>query len=92
MKKVFIIEDKFEVVGKGIALVGITDDDSQKIVEGESVLIKEVGLQDIDTKALGFELMRNCWAPHKPRNMCLLIPNTVGIDNIRIKSEVWANV
>jgi len=92
MKKVFVIEDKFEIDGKGIALVGVTDDDSQKIGEGESIIIKDIGAQDLNVKVLGFELMRNCWSPHKPRNMCLLISSSVGIDNIQIKSEVWANV
>lgn len=92
MKKVFVIEDKFEISGKGIALVGVTDDDSKVFQKGDIVVIKQSSSKDINAEVLGFELMRNTWSPHKPRNMSILIPSSIGIENIGLKSEVWGNV
>ena len=92
MKKVFVIEDKFEIKGKGIALMGVPEDDSHKLKVGESVVIKQNSLAEIKAEVLGFELMRNCWSPHKPRNMSLLLSAEIGVNNIELKSEVWCNI
>lgn len=92
MKKVFIVEDKFEIEGRGIALTGVTEDDTLKLAIGEIAIIKQKKLPEISAEVLGFELMRNCWSPHKPRNMCLLLSSDIGINNIELKSEVWGGV
>lgn len=92
MNKIFVIEDKFEIEGKGIALQGVTEDDSMEFHAGDVAVIKQAYLQEITTEVLGFELMRNSWSPHKPRNMCILISSEIGIENIELKSEVWSNV
>jgi len=92
MEKIFIIEDAFEIPGKGIALVGITEDDSLSLQEGDIAILKQPNLPELEVMVLGFELMRNSWSPHKPRNMCLLVPESVGINNIEQESEVWGNV
>ena len=92
MKKVFVIEDKFEINGKGIVLVGITEDDSLKFQNGDIAVIKQANSHEVSVEVLGFELMRNTWSPHKPRNMSILIPSNIGIENIKLKSEVWGNV
>ena len=92
MKKLFVIEDKFEIEGKGIALIGVPDDDAKKLEKGDVIIIKQGDAREINTQVLGFELMRNSWSPHKPRNMCVLISSEVGFGNIESKSELWASV
>lgn len=92
MKKVFVIEDKFEINGKGIALVGIAEDDSLRLQKGDIAVIKQANSHALTVEVLGFELMRNTWSPQKPRNMSILIPSEIGIENIKLKSEVWGNV
>lgn len=92
MIKIFVVEDIFEVKDKGIALVGVTEDDFLSIKDDDVILLKQPELPDIETTILGFELMRNSWSPHKPRNMCILIPASVGIENIERKSEVWGSI
>jgi hypothetical protein len=90
MQRIFTVVDRFEIAGKGLALIGITDDDSLIIRDGSRVTIKRPGMDDIETFALGLELLRNTWSPHKPRNIALLIPNDVGLENVPPKSEVWS--
>ena len=41
MKKLFVIEDKFEIEGKGIALIGVPDDDAKKLEKGDVIIIKQ---------------------------------------------------
>ena len=93
MNKIFIIKDKFEIKDKSIiALTGVTHDDSLAITPGEPVIIKQKNLPNIEAKAISFELLRNCWSPHKPRNMALAIDLSIGVDNIELESEVWCYV
>lgn len=91
MTRIFTVVDRFEIAGKGLALTGITDDDSLSVKDGSIVTIKRPGLADIETHALGFQIMRNCWSPHKPRNMALLIPSDVGLENVPPNSEIWSD-
>ncbi|GEP46098.1 hypothetical protein [Brevifollis gellanilyticus] len=89
MERIFVVLDRFEIPGKGLALTGAIEDDSKQIHEGSTVMLKRPGLPDLLTVATGFELIRNCWSPHKPRNVVLLIPIEVGLENVPLKSEVW---
>jgi hypothetical protein len=91
MKKIFVIEDRFEINGRGIALIGVTDDDSMEFKKGDVALIKQANSHDIHVEVLGFELMRNTWSPDKPRNMSILVPSDTDIENISFKSEVWSS-
>ena len=92
MQKIFVIKDKFEIDDKGIALVGVTENESLLFQKGDRATLKQPNFPELKVEVLGFELMRNCWSPHKPRNMCLLISKSVGINNIEQESEVWGNV
>ena len=86
------MKDKFEVAGKGIALVGITEDESLSLKKGDIAYIKQPSLSPIEIEVLGFELMRNTWSPQKKRNMCIQLSEAVGINNIELEAEIWGNV
>ncbi len=89
MERIFAVLDLFEIPEKGLVLTGVPEDDSKSIHEGSTVMLKRPDLPDLVTVALGFELMRNCWSPHKPRSMALLVPIKVGLENVPLRSEVW---
>lgn len=90
IQPVFTVIYRFEITVEGLALAGITHDDTLRIRHGSHVIIKRPGLTDIETEALGFELLRNTWSPHKPRNMALLIPAEVGSENVPPESQIWS--
>ena len=92
MKKLFVVKDKFEVKGKGIALVGITENESLSLKKGDIAYIKQPSLPPIEVEVLGFELMRNTWSPHKKRSMCIQLSGAVGINNIELEAEIWGDV
>jgi len=90
MQRIFTVLDRFDIPGKGLALTGVTEDDSLVIENGSTVIIKRADLPDIETRSLGFELMRNDWSPHKPKNMALLLPDNLKKEDVPEKSEVWS--
>lgn len=90
MQRIFIIKDRFDIKGKGVALTGITEDDSLVLQPGDRIKIKRQGFADLETTVLGFELLRNCWAPQKPKNMAILVPAEIEAKNVPPDSEVWA--
>ncbi|MBU2708708.1 hypothetical protein KCM76_22135 [Zooshikella marina] len=92
VKKVFIVEDKFAIKGKGIVITGVPEGHSLKVYEGDEIYIKQKLSKDIRTTVLKLELFRNCWSPHKPRNLGLLIPKQIGIENVELKSVVFIDV
>ncbi|MCC4590413.1 hypothetical protein LL974_04590 [Xanthomonas campestris pv. cannae] len=89
---IFIVIDRFSIEGKGTALTGITQDDSLAIPVGAIITIKRPNLSDIQSIALGFEVFRDAWSPHKPRNFGILLPAEIDIDDIPPKSEIWCDV
>jgi hypothetical protein len=89
---VFVVVDRFDIVGKGTALTGITHDDSPHIPIGADVTVKRPSLPDIQSKVLGFEVLRNCWSPEEPRNFCILLPAIIAAENVPPNSEVWCNI
>lgn len=92
MIEVFKVMDTFVIEGKGIVLVGITKDESLKIPDRVGVVIQNVNGDKIFKQSLGFELLRNCFSPHKPRNMALLVKNEGEDPNNYLGSIVWSNV
>jgi hypothetical protein len=89
---VFVVVDRFDIVGKGTALTGITHDDSPHIPIGADVTVKRPSLPDIQSKVLGFEVLRNCWSPNEPRNFCILLPAIIAAENVPPNSEVWCDI
>jgi hypothetical protein len=89
---VFVVIDRFDVHGKGTALTGIAHDDSLHIPIGTDITIKRSSLPDIQSQALGFEVLRNCWSPNKPRNFCVLLPTIIGAENVPLNSEIWCDI
>jgi hypothetical protein len=89
---VFVVIDRFDIAGKGTALTGITHDDSLYIPIGADITIKRPSLPNIHSEALGFEVLRNCWSPNEPRNFCILLPATIGAENVPPNSEIWCDI
>jgi hypothetical protein len=89
---VFVVIDRFDIPGKGIALTGITHDDSLHIPIGADITIKRFSLPDIQSQALGFEVLRNCWSPDKPRNFSVLFTAIIGAKNVPPNSEIWCDI
>jgi hypothetical protein len=84
--------DQFEIAEKGIAATCIAEDDSLRLTPGIAVVLRRTGTPDVQTELLGFEVFRNDWSPHKPRNFGLLLPAKLGLSAVPRHTEVWANV
>jgi hypothetical protein len=91
MQRVFIVLDRFEIE-KGVVLTGRPDLDGVVLGKGTILTIKRQGLPDLEAKVLDFELMRNCWSPHLPRPVGVLLPKKLGKEDIPSGSEVWCEV
>jgi hypothetical protein len=92
MIEVFKILDAFIFRDKGILLTGITKDESLRILDGQNVVIRASDGGEVNKVSLGFELMRNCWSPHKLRNMALLVKDEGENPSKYLKSRVLLNV
>lgn len=90
MQHICTVKDCFDIKGKGIALTCAAHDDSLIIPVGSEIEIRQPGAVTIHTRALGFELLRNSWSPHLPRNMGVLVPQAIGLHNVARESEIWA--
>lgn len=92
MTRVFKILDKYVIEGKGIALSGIPFLEVVDccLVKGAEVEVKSASLGIANSKLAGFELMRNCWSPHKPRAMCVLL----NVEDFELPkdAELWIEV
>ncbi|MES2736776.1 MAG: hypothetical protein V4672_10690 [Verrucomicrobiota bacterium] len=92
MTRVFKIIDKYVIEGKGIALSGIPflEVADCGLAKEAEVEVKSAGLGIAKTKLAGFELMRNCWSPHKPKAMCVLL----NLEDFELPkdAELWIEV
>jgi hypothetical protein len=86
---IFTVVDRFDIKGKGTVLTGITKDDSLRLRAGDCITIKRPSLPDIESEVLGFEVFRNDWSPHKPRNFGILLPESISIGDVPANSE-WS--
>jgi hypothetical protein len=91
-QRIFVVIDRFNLAGKGTLLTGITHDDSLCIPVGAEITIKRPSLPDLQAETLGFEVFRNCWSPHQPRNFCILLPASIGAENLPPDSEIWCDI
>jgi hypothetical protein len=89
MQKIFTIKDRFDIPGKGLALTGITENDNLCLEIGSTITIKRLSTVNIQAEVLGFELLKNCFSPNKPRNMAILVNADIGLMNVPVDSEVW---
>ncbi|HEY1083268.1 MAG TPA: hypothetical protein VGE29_13455 [Prosthecobacter sp.] len=89
MTRVFKAVEKFVIEGKGIAVMGLPFPEAAgcTLVKGTEIEIRSPGLAIVKTRLAGFELMRNCWSPHKPRVMCVLL--NVGDFELPEDAELW---
>jgi len=88
MTPVFQILDQFEIE-KGLVLTGspMPHAEDHKLEEGANVEIRSAGRTVLSSKVAGFELMRNCWSPHGPRPMAVLL-KAERLDSIE-GAELW---
>ncbi len=89
MTRAFTILDKFVLEGKGIALLGVPFPElvDCSLSEGAGIEVRSAGAVVVRTKIVGFELMRNCWSPQKPRGMAVLV-DTDDFELPKV-AEVW---
>jgi hypothetical protein len=90
MIRAFTIHDKFVLEGKGIALVGTPFPETVncRLSEGTKVEVRSGGVVFVTAKLAEFELMRNCWSPHLPRGMAVLVK--IKDFNLPEDAELWA--
>lgn len=88
MTPVFQILDQFEIE-KGLVLTGLpmSHAENHKLEEGANIEIRSAGRTLLASKVAGFELMRNCWSPHRPRPMAVLLKAKL-LDSIE-DAELW---
>lgn len=89
MTKVLTILDVFDIAGKGTVIIGVPDIEETRVPKGSSVLLRRAGCEDARFEVLDRELMRNDWAPHKPRSLALLISRDYLAEVIPSGTEVW---
>ncbi len=89
MVRAFKIYDKFVIEGKGVALTGapFPEVDGFYLAEDVGVEVRSDGAPILRTKSRGFELLRNTWSPHKPRDMAVLI--SVADFRLPKDAELW---
>src|ERR1044071_114375 len=92
-RRIFTIRDKFDVPGKGLALVGFpfVETENHRLNSGATIRIVSNAREVLTTTIAGFELLRNTWSPEKPRGMAVLIGAAVDVHVIPEGSEVWAS-
>jgi hypothetical protein len=92
MQRICVVQDRFEIEGKGLVLACVTHDDTLRLEAGKLIEIRLASSPAIRTRILGFELLRNDWSPHKPKNMAVLVPLEIGLENVPRESEIWAQM
>ena len=73
--RVFKAADKFILDGRGIAIAGgpYPETEGRTIVPGTEFELRSGDRVVLRSRIVDFELMRNCWSPHMPRAMVILV-------------------
>ncbi|MFZ6642691.1 hypothetical protein ACO0LL_23405 [Undibacterium sp. TC4M20W] len=92
MYKLFELDDVFEIKGKGLALAGIAGDKELALpVKASVIFAKKQNSDFLPLTLLDAEYMRNCWSPHKPKNMILLVAIDEVTRDLERGVEIWCN-